>query len=104
MLTNADITLYHKTYNPDTRMEDWSRDYYPAANVQRDIMTTVADNGMQYANAIPTDDVVVIANGDRIVVGCCNDATPPKSAHTVVGYADNRRGSDRVHHWKVVCK
>lgn len=108
MLTNADITLYHKGYNPQTRMEDWTREYYPAANVQRDIMTAITDNGVQYANAIkiriPTDETIVIANEDKVIVGYCSDTSPPKEAHTVVGYADNRRGGAYMRHWKVVCK
>ena len=30
MLTNTDATLYHRSYNPATRLDEWESTYIPA--------------------------------------------------------------------------
>ena len=32
MLTNADITIYHKSYNLETRLDEWQATQYPGVN------------------------------------------------------------------------
>lgn len=32
MITNADITIYHETYNKETRLKEWTSRQYPGVN------------------------------------------------------------------------
>lgn len=106
MITNAGITIFNKGHDPTTRMDAWTKAYYPEVSCQKDIKVNVLDNGLKSADVIririPTDGEVIISNGDKVVLGTTSENKPPKDAHTVIGYADNRRGS--LKHWKVICQ
>lgn len=109
MITQGGVTLWHSGgYDADTRMDSPSvRQYFPEASIQKDIKTTVTDGGLKTADVvkirIPGDGDIQIKNGDRLMVGEHSEAEPPNDAFTVVGFADNRKGSPAVQHWKVIC-
>lgn len=107
MITNTEITLYHAGYDPVTRDDCYTRTYYARASLQEDVKVSVLDNGLKSANVVkirvPTADDMVISNGDKIIARRCDDEIPPDGAYTVIGYADNRKGSRQMWHWKVVC-
>lgn len=114
MITNADMTLYHAGYDPATRDDCYTRRYFDRVSLQEDVKVTVLDNGLKSANVIqiriPISDDIKIANGDKVVIGQCDEPEPPQDTkdspydvYTVIGYADNRKGSAFMWHWKVVC-
>ena len=51
MITNTDITLFHKGIDENTRLETWTRYYYPNAWVF-DVKGSVVRDGYQYNNRI----------------------------------------------------
>lgn len=106
MITDAAITIWHKSYNAVTRLWDWEP-YFFEASVQIDNKSTVLDSGLKAENVvllrIPTADDICLANGDRVLIGKSNSVKPPDDAYTVIGFADNRKGSQNVRHWKVIC-
>lgn len=108
MITNTAVTIYHETYDKARRMDAYEVMYYPAASLQEDVKITVLQDGPRTDNLvkirIPTTDNIKIKNGDRVVCGRCTAAEPPDDAYTVVGFADNRKGSKPMQHWKVVCQ
>ena len=109
MVTNGSVTLWHiGEVDKKTRMNAPSRrQFFPKASVQKDIKTMVTEGGLKTADVIkiriPGNMDVEIQNGDKLIVGSCMDAEPPKNAFTVMGFADNRKGSPAVRHWKVIC-
>ncbi len=107
MITQGAVTLWH-SYVGENRLPVYKRTVYPAASIQADIKTEVTEGGLKSADIlkirIPTMEKLEIQNGDRIFIGASEEERPPQSGvHTVVGFADNRKGSPRVWHWKVIC-
>lgn len=108
MIYNTGVTLWHSEgYDKKTRMDlPPIRQYFPNASVQKDIKV-IADDGLKTADMlkirIPTNAEIKIENGDKLLTGEHAMREPPDNAFTVTGYADNRKGSPQMHHWKVVC-
>ena len=108
MITQTSMTLFHEGFDTSTRMEMHKKQFFPNVSMQKDIVSNITDGGLKSANVIkiriPISITVDIANGDKVVLGECDDTTPPaEKSHTVIGYADNRKGSPKMWHWKVVC-
>ena len=111
MLTNADITIYHKTYDQATRLDRWNSTQYFQVNWYGKRAVSVGDTGLNTADSyivrIPTDQAVTVENGDIVVKGLVVDSiTGPaqlKTYHTFVVTAvrDNRRGSPAMRHWRI---
>lgn len=108
MLTNGAITIYHAQDDKETRMDTYVREYFPEVSVQKDIQAVVLESGLRADDVIrvriPTSDALQLSNGDRVVLGACDRDLPPENAHTVIGFADNRKGSRDVWHWKLVLR
>ena len=51
MLTNADITIFNKWYNRETRLDEWKRTQIRGVNWYGGQKVTVTDNGLQSADA-----------------------------------------------------
>ena len=110
MITNGGVTLWHAGgYDKKTRMElPPVRQYFPQASIQKDIKMSI-DIGAGFRTAdslrvrIPGTVDIQIKNGDRLIVGESTAAEPPDDAFTVKGFADNRKGSAPMWHWKVIC-
>lgn len=74
MLTNTDITIYRRKYNPSTRLDEWERSYIPAAWWHKAEQSSVTTDGLKTADVytvrIPGTDVK-LQKGDIIVKGDC---------------------------------
>ena len=112
MLTNADITIYHESYNPETRLKEWEPTQYPGVNWYGKQAVSVADNGLNTADSyivrIPTDKPVTVATGDLVVKGLVTEQiTSPSQlvkkyeCFTVTAVRDNRRGLPIMQHWRI---
>lgn len=107
MITNGAVTLWH-SFVGENRMPAYKRTIFPEASIQEDVIAQSTEGGIKGANVvkirIPTTESIEIQNGDRVFIGVSEAERPPQSgAYTVMGFADNRKGSLRMHHWKVVC-
>lgn len=111
MLANADITIYHKKYDPIARLDKWHSTQYQSVNWYGKQAATVGDSGLNTADSylvrIPTTEFIEIKSGDIVVKGLVNDIiTGPSSlkAYTrfvVTSVGDNRRGTEDTQHWRI---
>ena len=112
MITNADITIYHETYNKETRLKEWSPTRYAGVNWYGSQAVSVGDTGLNTADSyivrIPTDQQIAVSNGDIVVKGLVTDSiTGPSQltgkylCFTVTAVRDNRRGSSMMRHWRI---
>ena len=114
MIKNADITLYHKEYDPDTRGDQWGFTQYPEVSWYGGQAVSVGENGLntadKYTVRIFTKDAVKAEAGDIVVKGMISipitSASQLKAYEkfTVTSVQDNRRGSPGMHHWKLEVK
>ncbi len=110
MLTNAAITLWHRgAICPETRMETgFLRLYFPKVSLRQELGIIGHLIGRsekdELSIRIGTRDDLPIMPGDRVIVGRSGLETPPEHAKVVTSVTDNRHGSRRVGHWKVVCR
>lgn len=77
MLTNTDITIYNREYDPETRLDSWKRVYVPEAWWYKNEKASITTNGLKSADVytirIP-DTSIVLKKDDYIVKGNCNVA------------------------------
>ncbi len=74
MLTNTDITIYHREYNPELRMDQWERTYVSKAWWHKDEKSSVTTDGLKQADVIMIripDIMIEVAKDDYIVKGNC---------------------------------
>lgn len=108
------VTLYHRSYDPASRADVWSRTVYPAASWYGAQAASVSDSGLMTADAytvrIATDAEIDAAPGDVLVRGEVADTVTGSAALTrkyhgrcfvVTHVQDNRRGARRSWHWKL---
>lgn len=76
MLTNADVTLYHRVRIPSG--DKWERKYLPAVWRHKNIIAGITTNGIKTANGLTNvltvripDITVEVKTGDYIVEGLC---------------------------------
>ena len=78
MMTDTDLTLFHKRYDAATRRAVWDAAYVASASCHRRAVVTLTGDGLQCADLtelrIPTGEVLSIANGDRAIFGHCEAA------------------------------
>lgn len=110
-VANTNLTLYHKIYDPATRLDVWAATWYfgvswhggQAVAVEKDGLTT-AD---KYTVRIYTDDPIAAAPGDIVCRGIFDEADPKAArraaaeSFVVTAVRDNRRGSPVLHHWRL---
>lgn len=75
MLTNTDITIYHREYNPEFRLDQWKRIYVPKAWWHKDEKSSVTTGGLKQADVITIripDTMIKVAKDDYIVKGNCS--------------------------------
>lgn len=109
MITNGSITLWHEGVDPKTRMETFTVRKFEGVSMQKDVITNLTDGGLKSANVIkiriPTEEDILIKDGDKLVTYLSDSSLPPaKDCFTVMTYADNRKGSKKMWHWKVIAK
>ena len=75
MLTNTDITIYNREYDPETRLDSWKRVYVPEAWWYKNEKASITTNGLKSADVytirIP-DTSITLKKDDYIVKGNCN--------------------------------
>lgn len=114
MLTNADCTLYHKVYDPASRLDRWTRKVIRNVNWHAKRKVSIGKNGLNAANTfvvqIPVQSVpdgFEASVGDVIVKGILElDITQvkelsPYERYTITAVSDNRYGSLYLHHWRI---
>lgn len=74
MLTNTDVTLYSRKYNPSTRLDEWERIYIHEVWWSKDEKSQITTDGLKQADAytirIP-DTSIEIKKDDYLVKGDC---------------------------------
>lgn len=74
MLTNTDITIFHRVYDPKTRLDAWKMIYVPGAwwfkKEQSTITTDGRKNADVYTIRIPNTNIA-LEKDDYIVKGIC---------------------------------
>ncbi len=85
MVRNADITLYHKEYDPTKRIDVWTHAQYEGVSWHGRQAATVGDNGLNTADAYTV----------RIFTRAA------AASFLVTSVADNRRGPDHMQHWRI---
>ncbi len=114
MLTNADITVYHKTYNPQTRLDDWQKTHVKNVNWYAERAVSVGSDGLNAADTfivrVPVSSALerlTVSVGDYVVHGLIEiDITRPAELakferFIVTAVRDNRRGSPNMRHWRI---
>lgn len=85
VITNADVTVYRRVYNPQTRLDSWEREYVLAAWWFKSEQSSVDADGMHRADTVTIripDISVKVAKEDIIVKGKCEiDITTPKDLY-----------------------
>lgn len=75
MLTNTDITIYNREYDPETRLDNWRRVYVPEAWWYKNEKASITTDGLKSADVytirIP-DTSITLKKDDYIVKGNCN--------------------------------
>lgn len=75
MITNTDITIYSRKYDPETRLDTWVKTYISKAWWYKNEKSSVTTDGLKSADVytirIP-DTSVSVKKDDYIVKGKCN--------------------------------
>lgn len=110
MIASCGVTLYHVCVDKESRTECYQKKYFPKALIYQQVCmdSKRSKNGpwteWETIIRIPMSDEIEVAVSDRIVLGSGSETVPPETSMQVCGFADNRRGSRCVQHWKVVCR
>lgn len=113
LLADESITIYHKTFNPETRMDDWKPYHYVGSWFEKRAATP-ASNGLNAADSlivrIPAANIrgeIMACPGDIIVRGKVSDPITgptqldPYRRFEITAVRDNRRGVLSMQHWKI---
>lgn len=113
MIKNADCTVFHRTYDPENRADFWKPSFHQCVSWHGKCGASIAESGLNadcnYTVRIFTADDISVATGDIVVKGAVGETvTAPVrqlsgkyECFTVTCVSDNRRGSERMKHWKV---
>ena len=75
MLTNTDITIYNRKYDPESRLDTWSRVYISEAWWYKNEKASITTEGLKQADVftirIP-DTSIALKKDDYIVKGNCD--------------------------------
>ena len=113
LLADELITIYHKTYNPQTRLDDWTPHHYVGSWFEKRAASP-GSNGLNPADTlivrIPADNVqgeIVARPGDVIIRGKVSipitspSQIDPYKRFAIMAVRDNRRGAPALRHWKI---
>ena len=70
MLTNTDITIYNREYDPETRLDSWKRVYVPEAWWYKNEKASITTDGLKSADVytIRIPDTNIVLKKDYYVV------------------------------------
>ena len=99
MVRNADITLYHKEYDPTKRIDVWTHAQYEGVSWHGRQAATVGDNGLNTADAytvrIFTRAAAAVASGDIIIRGLVDFDDPQKARRAAAASSPRSRQRPR---------
>lgn len=75
MLTNTDITIYHREYDSSVGFDTWKRAYVPEAWWYKNEKASITTEGLKRADVYTiriSDTSVVLKKDDYIVKGNCD--------------------------------
>ena len=110
---NETCTLYHKNYDPDTRLDVWTATILTGVSWYAKQGVTAGENGLNSADTlivrIPVEaapEGLSASPGDLMVKGENGPIASPrelagKERYTVTAFRDNRRGPSALHHYKI---
>lgn len=111
LVANETVTVYHKTYDPETRLDRWTASSYGNASWYGKQAASVGDNGLntadEYTVRILTPEEITADVGDIVVRGAIGrEITGPSQLtnwehFTVTAVRDNRRGRPTLRHWRI---
>lgn len=127
MIVNADITLYNRRYDKDTRLDNWNKTVIEGVHFYADTKVAIADKGLQSADVfkirIPIDAQCIktyipaseykmlddisgywtLQNDDYVIKGISDKEIEKQSelinAIKITSFADNRFGGQP--HWRI---
>ena len=113
LMAEETVTIYHKTYDPQSRQDRWTGTQYPNASWYGKQAVSVGDKGLQsadlYSVRIRTEEALPLSPGDIVVRGAVS--VPISQAVEITGrypetfvvtaVHDNRRGLSRMRHWRI---
>ncbi len=106
-------TLYHKIYDPDTRLDVWAATVLTGVSWYAKQGVVTGEDGMDSADTLvvripvgAAPEGLTASPGDQIVKGECGPITSSKELagkerYTVTAFRDNRRGPSSLHHYKI---
>lgn len=77
MITNTDLTIYHRRYDPVSRLDTWSRTYVPEAWWFKDEKSSITTEGLKIEDVITVripDVSLELVKDDYLVKGNCEIA------------------------------
>ncbi|MBQ3226052.1 MAG: hypothetical protein IJB48_03230 [Clostridia bacterium] len=110
MITNGDITVYHAEIDAETRKEVFKRQIiknvsiYKTYEEERRHSQDGPWRSRECIIRVPQSEALVLAIGDRVVFGLTDEPVPSVDSLIVNGFSDNRRGSKRMWHYKIICR
>lgn len=110
-IANADLTLYHRVYDPALRADRWTVTQYPGVSWHGGQAATVLQDGLKtadvYTARIYTDGHVAADLEDIVCKGLLTQADPQAArkaaaeSFVVTAVGDDRRGGARLRHWRL---
>lgn len=110
-IINADLTLYHKGYDPVLRDDVWTATQYQGVSWHGGQAASVTVEGLHtadmYTVRIYTRDELPAAVEDIVCRGLLDEADPKAArraaaeSFVVTAVQDNRRGSPSMWHWRL---
>ncbi len=111
LVADETVTVYHKTYNRETRLDQWTPTAYQGASWYGKQAASVGDSGLntadEYTVRIFTGDEISASVGDVLVRGeVVREITGPAQLEgterfVITAVRDNRRGLPSLYHWRV---
>lgn len=111
LVATETITVFHKVYDPKTRLDRWQTFYLTEASWYGKQAASVGTGGLNtaslYTVRAQTCKKIAVSVGDIVVRGVMNvpysgEACLKNREHfTVTAVRDNRRGNRLLRHWKI---
>lgn len=100
---NGSVTIYHY----DAENGKYTPAQYPNASIYHGTRTAPQNGGFISAGyckiRIPTCEIIDISTDDYVFLGLTDEPIDKGLCLKVTSFGDNRRGSKRMHHWRIEC-
>lgn len=100
---NGGVTIYHY----DAESGNYKREQYTRASIYHGTRTAPQEGGFVSAGycriRIPTSESIEISTDDYVFLGLTDEPIDKGRCMKVSAFADSRRGSKNMHHWRIEC-